>query len=145
MDEGSGVAADLGAIWNTPVDSLSIGAALSNLGSMGVLRAEKTTLPALLRIGPAYSLKMDTEGLGGTVALDFVRIIPEKRNYVNAGGELTLTRMVAVRGGYQFGSEGRGLTLGAGIAYGIVVLDYAYARISADLGDAHTISLALNF
>jgi len=74
-----------------------------------------------------------------------VRIFPEKRNYVDAGAELTLTRTVAVRGGYQFGSEGRGLTLGAGIAYGLVVLDYAYARISSDLGDAHTISLSLNF
>ena len=51
---------------------------------------------------------------------------------------------VAARGGYQFGSDGRGLTLGVGISYGILVLDYAFAKISSDLGDAHTISLALN-
>ena len=145
VDEGSGFAADLGAIWNTPLDSLSIGAALSNLGSMGVLHSERTVLPSLLRIGPAYALNLNTDQLGATVALDFVRIFPEKRTYVNAGGELTLTRTVAVRGGYQFGSDGRGLTLGAGIAYGIVALDYAYARIASDLGDAHTISLSLNF
>ena len=145
VDEGSGFAADLGALWNAPVDSLTVGASLCNLGSMGVLRSERTTLPALFRIGPAYALKFGPDQMGATVALDYVRILPEKRNYVDAGAELALTRMVAVRGGYQFGSEGRGLTLGAGIAYGVVVLDYAYARISSDLGDAHTISLALNF
>jgi hypothetical protein len=36
------------------------------------------------------------------------------------------------------------MTLGVGISYGMLVLDYAFAKISADLGDAHTISLALN-
>ena len=145
VDEQSGVAADLGAIWKTPLESLAVGASLSNLGSMGVLRQERTILPALLRIGPAYSFLLNTEQMGATVALDFVRILPEKRNYLDAGTEVTLTRAIAVRGGYQFGSEGRGLTLGAGIAYGLFALDYAYARISSDLGDAHTVSLSLNF
>jgi len=145
VDEGSGFAADLGAIWNTPLDSLVIGAAACNLGSMSVLRSERTTLPALLRVGPAYSVRLNSDQMAATAAIDLVRILPEKKNYLDAGAELFFTRTIAVRGGYQFGSEGRGLTLGAGIAYGLVVLDYAYARISSDLGDAHTISLALNF
>ena len=144
VDEGSGYAADIGAIWKSPVDSLSIGAALCNLGSMGALRSEKTALPSLLRIGPAYTISVDQDQIGATFAADFVRIFPEKRNYLNTGAELRFNTFVAARGGYQFGSEGRGLTLGVGISYGILVLDYAFAKISSDLGDAHTISLALN-
>jgi hypothetical protein len=144
VDEGSGYAADLGAIWKSPVDSLTFGAALCNLGSMGVLRSERTTLPSLLRIGPAYTLPLALDQMEATLAADFVRIFPEQRNYFNTGAELKFNRFVAARGGYQFGSEGRGLTFGVGISYGILVLDYAFAKISSDLGDAHTISLALN-
>ena len=144
VDEGSGYAADLGAIWKTPMDSLSIGAALCNLGSMGALQSERTTLPSLLRLGPAYAFSVSQDQIQATLAADFVRIFPEKRNYLNTGAELRFNTFVAARGGYQFGSEGRGLTLGVGISYGILVLDYAFAKISSDLGDAHTISLALN-
>ena len=144
VDEGSGYAADLGAIWKSPVDSLTNGAALCNIGTMGALRSERTTLPSLLRVGPAYALGVDQGQMEATFAADFVRIFPEKRDYLNAGAELRFNSFVAARGGYQFGSEGRGLTLGVGISYGVLVLDYAFAKISSDLGDAHTISLALN-
>jgi hypothetical protein len=54
------------------------------------------------------------------------------------------SKNIAVRLGYQFGSEGRGLAAGVGLAYGILVFDYAYAHLSNDLGNAHTFSLALN-
>ncbi len=144
VDEGSGFAADVGAIWQSPIDSLVIGAAVCNLGSMSVLRSERTTLPSLLRFGPAYTIPLVQEQIEATVAADVVRIFPEQRNYLNTGAELKFNAMFAARGGYQFGSEGRGLTLGVGIAYGILVLDYAYAKLSSDLGDAHTLSLALN-
>jgi hypothetical protein len=144
VDEGSGYAADLGAIWKSPVDSLTIGAVLCNLGSMGVLHSEKTTLPSLLRIGPAYTIPVGQDQMQATLAADFVRIFPERKSYLNTGAELRFNTFVAARGGYQFGSEGRGLTLGVGISYGILALDYAFAKISSDLGDAHTISLALN-
>jgi hypothetical protein len=144
VDEGSGYAADLGAIWQSPVDSLMVGAAVCNIGSMGQLRSERTTLPALFRIGPAYTFRISQDQLDATVAADFVRILPERRNYLNTGAEVKFNSLFAVRGGYQFGSEGRGLTLGVGVSYGILVLDYAFAKISSDLGDAHTISLALN-
>jgi hypothetical protein len=144
VDEGSGYAADLGAIWKSPVDSLTIGAALCNLGSMGALRSEKTTLPALLRAGPAYTFRVAEDQIEAILAADFVRIFPEQRNYLNTGAELRFNTFIAARGGYQFGSEGRGLSLGVGISYGMLVLDYAFAKISSDLGDAHTISLALN-
>ncbi len=143
IDEASGYGIDLGIQVATPVEHLKAGASIANLGSMNSLRNEATKLPAMLRAGPAYSL---TFGDGAAVALmaaDLLYVFPEKRAYVNRGGEVEFEKTVAVRGGYQFGSEGRGLTAGLGFRYGIARLDYAYAKLSEDLGDAHSFTVGL--
>jgi hypothetical protein len=59
------------------------------------------------------------------------------------GGEVEFERTVAIRAGYQFGSEGRGLTSGIGLRYGILRLDYAYAKLSEDLGNTHSFTLGI--
>jgi len=143
INESSGFAADIGAQWDTPIDQLSVGAVVANLGGMKALRNEAPTLPALLRVGPAYTLTLAVPAATLTLASDLVVIFPEKRSYLNAGGEFSFNHVVAARAGYQFGSAGRGLSAGVGIQSGIVALDYAYARLSSDLGNAHTISLAV--
>jgi hypothetical protein len=143
IDEASGIAVDLGARVATPIEHLIVGASLANLGSMSSLRNEATTLPALFRLGPAYSFDVGKGETRALTAADFLYIFPEKKTYLNWGGEVEFERTVMVRGGYQFGSEGRGLTAGMGLRYGIVRLDYAYARLSQDLGSAHSFTLGL--
>jgi hypothetical protein len=110
---------------------------------MSDLRSEKTKLPTLLRIGPAYA--MDVAGILSTLTLasDLVHIFPEKQTYVNVGGELAFDQTFAARTGYEFGSQGRGFSAGVGVNYGILSVDYAYAPLSSDLGNTHTISLAI--
>jgi hypothetical protein len=143
IDEASGFAVDLGARIATPVEHLIVGASLANLGSMSSLRNEATTLPALFRFGPAYSFDFSDGHTVVLTAADLLYLFPEKRTYLNWGGEVEFERTVAVRGGYQFGSEGRGLTAGIGLRYGIVRLDYAYAKLSQDLGNAHSFTLGI--
>lgn len=143
VDDASGFAVDFGGIWATPVENLTVGAAIANLGSMNALRDAKTTLPALLRIGPGYRVLLNEGQMELVGAADYVRIFPESRNYLNAGGEFTFNRAFSARVGYQFGSEGRGSSAGLGVKYGIVTVDYSYAKLSADLGDGHTFSLAI--
>jgi hypothetical protein len=143
IDEASGFAVDLGARIATPIEHLNVGASLANLGSMSSLRNEATTLPALFRLGPAYSFDLSNERAVVLTAVDLLYLFPEKRTYLNWGGEVEFDRTVAVRGGYQFGSEGRGLTAGMGLRYGIVRLDYAYAKLSQDLGNTHSFTLGL--
>jgi hypothetical protein len=144
VDDAAGFAADAGVLWRTPVEHLLLGASLCNLGSMNSLRNASTTLPTLFRVGPAYEIGPDDSQFSSAVAADVVHIFPDKRTYVNAGGEIVLNRFLAVRGGYQFGSDTRGLTLGVGIMYKSLALDYAYARVGSDLGNGHTFSLAVN-
>lgn len=143
IDEASGYAVDLGIHVATPVEHLSAGASLANLGSMSSLRNDATRLPTTLRVGPAYALTFSEGSAGALMAADLLYVFPEKRTYLNWGGEVEFDRTVAVRGGYQFGSEGRGLTAGIGVRYGIVRMDYAYAKLSQDLGNAHSFTLGL--
>lgn len=144
VDEASGIGIDLGAQYRTSMENLTVGLTLANLGAMSSLRDEKTTLPSLLRIGPAYSFDLSNLDAIVAVAADYLNVFPEGISYVNVGGEFFFSRTIAGRIGYQFGSEGRGLTTGLGVSYGLLSLDYAYVPLSGDLGSTHTISLSLN-
>jgi len=145
VDDATGFAVDLGARWQSPLPHLVVGAALQHLGSMGKLREESTTLPATLRLGPAYRLGWEAPKLELLLAGDFWYIFEEGEPYASLGAEVTYDGMVAARAGYQFGSEGRGFATGVGFRYSLFRLDYAYAPIASDFGNTHTISVGLTF
>jgi hypothetical protein len=144
VDQASGFAVDLGAQYRTPIEDLLVGAAVANLGSLSQMNNEKTTLPTLLRAGPAYTFSIDNMQSNVTLASDVLYIFPEGRAYLNFGGELVFDRTVSARAGYRLGSEARTLSAGVGLKYGVLGLDYAYEPLSADLGNTHTVSLVLN-
>jgi hypothetical protein len=143
VDEATGFAMDFGALWQTPVENLTLGGTLANIGSMSQLRNEETTLPSLLRLGPGYTLSLPGNSLVLVGAVEYMRILPEKTAYVNLGGEVTFNGLLAGRAGYQFGADARGFSAGLGIHYGLFSLDYAFAKIAADLGDGHAFSISL--
>lgn len=143
VDDATGFAVDIGTVWESPVENLTLGGTFANIGSMNKLRDGETKLPALLRLGPGYRLVLPGEDLVLVGAMEYMRILPEHRNYLNAGGELTFNGLFAARAGYQFGADARGFSAGLGIHYGILSLDYAFAKIASDLGDGHTFSLSL--
>ncbi len=145
VDEASGAAFDIGAQYSTPLPHLSVGGSLANLGSLSVLRSEKTKLPSLLRIGPAYESQFGDRGSSLTIASDLVHIFPESTSFLNVGGEFNFEQVTAIRVGYQFGSDSRRFTAGVGFRYEMFLFDYAYAPLSNDLGTTHAFSLAINF
>lgn len=145
IDEGSGFGIDAGAQYKTAIENLSLGAVIANVGSMSGLRSSKTMLPTLARLGPAYSYSLEDMNSTLVLATDYLYIFPERKSYLNVGGEFLFNQIVAARAGYQFGSEGRGFSGGVGVSYGMFLLDYAYTHLSDDLGNTSTFSLALNF
>lgn len=145
VDDAHGFAVDIGAQYATSIDNLHVGAMLANLGSMNVLRNEATKLPSLLRLGPAYVVDLEDATSRVTVASDYVYIFPEKRSYINLGGEWLFDGVVAARTGYQLGSDARGISAGAGVRHGIFRVDYAFAPLSESLGNGHTFSLEIEF
>ncbi len=144
VDEASGIAFDIGAHYATPLEHLSVGAAVDNLGSMNSLRNESTKLPALLRVGPAYSSQLEGTMAAVTLASDFVHLFSDSKSYLNLGGEFVFDNSFAARMGYRFGSEGQKLSAGVGVTYEFLMMDYAYAPLTNDLGTGHTISLSFN-
>ena len=144
VDEASGLAFDFGVQYVTSIENLSVGASLSNLGSINELRTESSKLPAFVRIGPAYSVDFESINSKLILATDFLHSFPDDLSRMNLGSELVFNKTFAARVGYQIGSEGRGFAAGIGVHYGALALDYAYSPLSFDLGNSHTISLVLN-
>jgi hypothetical protein len=143
VNETTGCGLDLGVQARLPIEGLSAGAVLSNIGSMSVLAAEPTKLPAAARVGFAYSPVIGENRSSLLVAGDLAYVLPESRLYENAGLEWTWQETISLRTGYQFGSSGRGFTAGLGVHYAFIMLDYAFARVSSDLGNGHIVSLAI--
>jgi hypothetical protein len=141
VDDASGWGVDLGAQYKTPVRNLSAGVVLANLGSMGSLRTESSTLPTLLRLGGAYTGELESISSEYLLAADYQLYTGPGQSLVSTGGELVFREAFALRAGYLIGSETRSFSAGIGIRHGIIGFDYAYAPLSSDLGTSHTFSL----
>lgn len=143
VDETSGLAFDLGAQY-TPLEHLDVGLAFANLGSVKAMRSQKIALPALMRIGPAYTMALEAMDARLLLAVDLLYIFPEQKAYINTGAEFMFTEMFAARAGYQTGSQTRGLSTGIGIRHGMFALDYSIVPLALGLGNGHTFSIVLN-
>jgi len=144
IDEASGFGVDLGMQYKTPLERLSAGLVIANLGSMSALRTETTSLPSLMRLGGAYADSLPAISSDFTLASDYQLVFPTSQSLLSIGGEILFQETFAARAGYTFGSEGRKFSAGIGVRYGIVGVDYAYAPLSSDLGNSHTFSLYIN-
>jgi hypothetical protein len=142
--EASGLGLDFGASYRTPWN-LRLAAAYLNLGSLGVLGEESSTLPKMFRAGGAYDLNL--EGITSTVTLasDLVSLSGEGRTHLHLGAEIEYRRVAALRLGYQTGYEGKAFSTGIGLRYGMFNFDYAFVPFRYDLGTTHTVSLSMEF
>jgi len=143
VDDAFGWGVDLGAQYRTPWEGVRAGAVLANLGSMSTLRNESSTLPASFRAGLAYDGDAGAISSAFTLAADGVYVFPSSMFFASLGGELRILRTVAVRAGYLFGETSRGFSAGIGLTWNFVGFDYAYAPLSNDLGNTHTVSVVV--
>ena len=143
IDNNDGYAFDFGGLYTK--DRLSIGAALTNLGTMNSLRNEPTKLPASFRIGASYLFPLT--GIGATlrVAADGYKVINGGIIHANTGAEFVYKELFSVRAGYQSGYENKNITTGIGIKYKAFNLDYAFVPYKFSLGSSHTLTLGTSF
>jgi hypothetical protein len=137
----SAFAADLGVLWKD-ASGLSLGATLEDLGS----QLDGANLPSGLRAGGAYKMGLGA-GSAVTVALDAdVPSADSSASTVGGGIEYAAKDLYALRAGYEVvGNDGAGgLTLGAGLSYKILQLDYAYSAVGV-LGNSNQLSALLKF
>ena len=145
VDEASGIGGDIGLMYDTPVEGLTAGLAIANIGAMSALRTESSRLPLLARAGVAYPLSLSAAEADILLSADILHLFREELTLGAVGAEVTFARLVAVRAGYQAGSEGRGLSLGGGVQYGLLTFDYAFSRLAGELGNGHTLALGIRF
>ena len=140
---------DVGLLAKGPLKGMTMGASLSNLGSVrsGYAGDFKDSLPVHLRFGLAHQ----PAHLPLPLLLLFDLNLPNDDDpYLSFGAEFHLAHGLYLRPGYSTqqtglqGEESLGLTAGAGLAMRGYRLDYAFASYP-DLGDVHRMSITGSF
>ncbi len=150
-NEATGVGADGGLLyWNGPV---SVGATYQNftLKKMSFVNTEES-LPEAIRGGVAFTLPT-TGQLALTLTGDVMKIRNEQDLRYYAGGELKISEVLSLRGGYKFhDTEATRWAAGFGLnvptkrlAKSSLDIDYAFSPLDNFSGAAHRFTLAFTF
>lgn len=140
QEGASTLAFDLGTFYKPPMDNLSFGVCLQNLGSGLKFIQDKSDLPINLKGGIAVKL-LDEHLL---VAVDGNKPIDNELN-LRLGFEYWLLDTFALRAGYRTGIDmGSGFAGGIGLKVMNYQLDYGFVPYS-EIGDSHRISMSMKF
>ncbi|GIX05737.1 MAG: hypothetical protein KatS3mg115_0140 [Candidatus Poribacteria bacterium] len=155
----------LGALWQSPVPGLQVGAALRNVGGPGELYGSRAPVPRLFQIGVAYQRRIERireedvpiapEADGSIpqevahraiLALD-LRFLREEKPALRLGVEYRFRNGFALRAGYR--SDGpfdlvSKLSAGIGYTTGSYAVDYGFVPME-DLGTTHRVAFTLYF
>ncbi len=140
---------DLGALVPGPFKGMTIGAALTNLGTVrsGYADGFKDSLPVHFRLGLAHRPAHTPLPL---LILADLNLPNDGDPYFSFGTEIQLAHGLYLRPGYSTqqtglqGDEPLGLSAGAGLALQRYRLDYAFTSYT-DLGEVHRLSLSGSF
>jgi hypothetical protein len=145
VDEATGYAVDLGVQYRSTTPGLLFGFSVLNIGSMGDLRNEPSTLPMTYRIGSSYEIPFTMHDFTIRLAVDALNYSGDDKLHLMFGGEFGYTETIFARIGLQSGVEARGFTAGIGIHYGAFKIDYAYLPLNDNLGTGHIIGIGILF
>lgn len=150
-ETASAYAVDIGCLWVTPVERLSAGLVVQNMGTEIKFINEGDPLPLNIKLGFGYKLPMgDKAGLAA--GLDFN--LPRDNDMLISGGAEYLRKFAydlsgAVRAGYKTVSREKlgglsGLTAGVGVGWKEFGFDFAWVPYG-DLGETYRYSLLAKF
>ncbi len=156
---GSGTATafavDAGILYDTPIDKLTFGAAITNLGPniAYIDAAQSDPLPRNVAVGLAYDLLRNPYNKFTLVGEINKRITDlddgfseELREAIwSAGFEYWYGSFIALRAGYRNDDAGsiNYFTVGAGLQYNRIRFDFAYIPTSKNVALANTLRISL--
>ena len=143
IDETNGFGLDAGILYHSHIDGLTLGASITNIGKMSAYYSEQIDLPSALHIGGTYSMPMNNWDI--RLACAYSPELGLAIHHFNFGAECAFNRIIALRAGYQTGFENHGFCFGMGITYKPLVISYAFVPFSFQMGNAQTISAAIQF
>jgi long-subunit fatty acid transport protein len=138
-ESGSSFCLDFGGLYLTPIEGVSLGMSLQNLGKAMKLVERSYPLPMNLRLAGLY--KHLTLPL--TFCLD-LNVPNDKKPNLCLGLEYELKKIFAIRLGYKTGSDlgiMGGFRTGFGLKWERFSLDYGYSPCG-DLGSSHKFSFS---
>ncbi len=167
----SGLAFDAGTMYNTGWRKMKIGMAITNFSGdfsfdgqslivkypdpvnpnnrplEAQLLNESYPLPLTFRAGLSIDALDGVEGQSLTVAGDFVHLTDNPEKF-NLGAEYVWNDLLALRGGYIFGSDEFGVNVGGGVMINSGSfqgsVDYAWADLGK-LGNGHRFGISMKF
>ncbi len=146
----SGLAYDVGTMFYPGYKSLRVGMSIRNFSEQYQYEEEPFELPLTFSIGAAMDM-LDLMGDDHENAFILSVDAVHPRDYserIHIGGEFLFMDLLALRAGYKYNYDEEGLTLGAGIQYGLsgvnVKIDYAYSTMQIfDTVNRFSISIGL--
>jgi hypothetical protein len=144
-------AGDAGVLWQTPVERLTAGLCVQNIGSGVKFVNESDPLPLNVRLGFGYGLLLSKRS---TLTIGTDACMPRDNDMLYSAG-MELKQMLskdisaALRGGYKTVSQEKlgglsGVTAGGGVTWRQFSLDFAWVPYG-DLGDTFRYSLVVKF
>lgn len=173
-ESATGAAFDIGVLYKTPFENLTIGAAITNFGTKMKLdgrdiffnedplpeagsvdevpskfRLESFEIPLNLRFGVSWKL-VDTEDMTILAAVDGSHP-NDNTEFVNSGVEIGLKNILFLRGGFKslfLENSEQGATFGVGLRYDVVGMNLKFDFGWADYGrlkDVKFVSFAIKY
>jgi len=131
---GSSFNVDFGAL-ATPKPNLNVGVAVSNVGSGFILQQQNAagsreiSLPTTYRVGASY-YRNRFLGAADVVVLD-------EKAHLHLGMEKQIRKYFAVRAGYMFNYDTKGMSAGASFTRRNLTIDYAFVPYRSGIDDSH--------
>lgn len=142
VDESAGFGIDVGVLAQTPLEGLSAGMTLTDLGASNRMRNQSTSLPTTFRGGLAYIVTAGDVGVTSSASFSHLLHGGSKHLHLGIEGRYDI---VSLRAGFQSGYDSRGWSLGFGAVESMVSFDYAFLPFSLGLGSAHFATLTFQF
>ncbi|MBA7506537.1 hypothetical protein ES706_05228 [subsurface metagenome] len=136
------LAVDLGGLYYPPLEGLTIGLAIRNLGTRLKFIDKGDSLPLKICAGGAYKKSFGSQKV--LLSIDFPFLVYEERLTPAAGLEFDWREMIQGRIGYKFNSDDTGLALGIGFTYQSYFINYAFG-LANKLKNPHRASLGVRF
>ncbi len=141
IESASSVALDVGARYRTPVDGLTLAAAVSNIGPSIDFGGSPASLPLEARAGGGYRRAIGRFNAGVFALCRASRRLNPRAHF---GAEFGAHGFF-LRAGAKTGYDAEDVAFGLGYEHGRFAVDYAFVPFSEDLlGEAHRVSLAFS-
>jgi len=118
---------------------LRVGAAVRNIGGKYRFELARYSLPLEYRVGAAFS----PPDLDNYRFLADIVVPRNADTKTNLGFEWLPDKGFALRAGYGFGYDSRGLAFGGGLSYRRFTFDYAFVINRNDLGSSHRLTISV--